>query len=194
MQSSRIRKTTNRKSSKPAKSWKERRDEIADSISTEENIAMVACSECVSAGVVCYYDREQSVKCAACLRHQRNCDGTFSLAEFRKVGEQKKQLASKTRVKAREIVRLRKTLAAAAKVLADAEAEKADLEDSLALLEEKSAKMLQREMLALGVMDSLDGDQEIALADPDAVWAGMPATDSIDWSVVFAGNPAQDLG
>jgi hypothetical protein len=187
MQSFRIEKTTSRKSSKPAKSWKERRNEIADSISIEENVAMVACSECVSSGVVCYYDREQSVKCAACLRHQRNCDGTFSIEEFRKVGEQKKQLVSKTRAKRREIARLRK-------VLAEAESEEADLEDRLSLLEEKSSKMLRREMLALGVMEPLDTEQEVILAEPEFVWAGMPVTDSIDWAVVLGDSPAQDPG
>jgi hypothetical protein len=134
------------------------------------------------------------VSCAACLRHHRNCDGTFSIEAFRKVGEQRKQLASKTRVKAREIVRLRKTLAAAAKVLADAEAEKADLEDSLALLEDRSSKMLRREMLALGVMDSLDSEQAVALAEPEFVWAGVPVTDSIDWEAVLGDIPAQDPG
>jgi hypothetical protein len=187
MQSSRVRKTTSRKSSKPAKSWKERCVELADSISVEENIAMVACSECVNNGVVCYYDREQSVSCAACLRHQRTCDGTFSIEEFRKVGEQKKQLVSKTRAKRREIARLRK-------VLAEAESEEADLEDSLALLEEKSSKMLRREMLALGVMEPLDTEQEVVLAEPDFVWAGMPVTDSVDWAVVFGDSLAQDPG
>ena len=30
---------------------------------------MVACSEYVNHNVVYYYDWEQSVKCAACLRH-----------------------------------------------------------------------------------------------------------------------------
>ena len=56
--------------------------ELTDSISVKENIVMVACSECVNNGVVCYYDREQSVLCAACLRYQRTCDGTFLIKEF----------------------------------------------------------------------------------------------------------------
>jgi hypothetical protein len=178
MQSFRIEKPKPRKSSKPSKGWHERRIEIAESISVEDNIAMVACSECVNHGVVCYYDREQSVKCAACLRNQRTCDGTFSMEEFRKVGEQKKQLVAKTRAKRREIARLRK-------VLAEAEGDEADLEDSLAVLEEKSSKMLQREMLALGVMSPLDNEQEVAWADPGFVWEGMPATDSVDWDLVL---------
>jgi hypothetical protein len=142
----------------------------------------------VSHGVVCYYDREQSVKCAACLRFQRNCDGTFSIKEFRKVGEQKKQLVSKTRAKRREIVRLRKALAAM-------ESDEAELEATLASLEERSSNMLKREMLALGVMDPLDTAKEVALADPSFVWADMPVTDSIDWEEVWGAVPpgsAQD--
>jgi len=139
---------------------------------------MVACTECVNHGVVCYYDREQSVKCAACLRHQRSCDGTFSLEEFRKVGEQKKQLKSKSRLKRREIARLRK-------VLADAESEDADLQDSLAQLDEVSSRMLHREMQALGVFNSVDTGQDVALADPGFVFDGVPVTESIDWSGVW---------
>ena len=48
---------------------------------------MVACSEYMNHNVVCYYNWEQSVKCAAYLRHQRECDGTFSLKKFRRVRE-----------------------------------------------------------------------------------------------------------
>ena len=95
MQSFHAEKSKLRKSSKPPKKWTTRRNEIADALeSDEDNIAMVACSECVKHNVVYYYDRRQSVQCAACLRHQRNCDGTFSLEEFRKVGVQKKKLKS----------------------------------------------------------------------------------------------------
>ena len=61
-----------------------------------------------------------------------------------------------------------------------AEQEEADLSASIAVLEQKSSRMLQRELQALGVMDSLDTDQEVALADPDFVWAEMPTTKSIN--------------
>jgi hypothetical protein len=62
-------KPRSRKSSKPIKTWRERCAELADLISIEENIAMVAYSECVNNRVVCYYDREQLVSCVKCLRH-----------------------------------------------------------------------------------------------------------------------------
>jgi hypothetical protein len=81
---------------------------------------MVACSACVNSGTVYYYNREQSVKCTAYLRHQRACDGTFALEEFRKVGEQKKQLVAKSRAKRREMARLRKVLLDARRALAEA--------------------------------------------------------------------------
>ena len=77
-------------------------------------------------------------------------------------------------------------------MLAEAEDEEANLEDSLALLEEKSSKMLRREMLALGVMNSLGSEQEVALAEPEFVWAEVPVTDSVDWAVVLGDSPAQD--
>ena len=174
MQSFRIEKPRPRKSSKPARSWSERRNEIAESISVEENIAMVACTPCVTNNIPCYYDREQSVKCAECLRRQRDCDGTFSLEEFRKVGEQRKQLKAKSLEKRREIARLRKTLA-------ELEEEDVAVHDDLAKLDDISSRMLQREMQALGVMNSVGSEQEVALADPDFVWEGVPVVESVDW-------------
>ena len=175
MQSSRAEKPKSRKSSKPPKKWTARRYEIAEALESDrDNVAMVACSECVNHNVVYYYDREQSVKCAACLRHQRECDGTFSLKEFRRVGEQKWALRSKARDKQRRVARLRRTLIEARKAMLKAESELASaeesdlqLQDSLAKLEEKSNNMLKREMQALGVLNSVDSEQEVALAEPN---------------------------
>lgn len=188
MQTFRIQKPKPRKSSKPVRSWNDRRNEIADSIESDpDNAAMVACTECVNHNVVCYYDREQSVKCAACLRHQRNCDGTFSMEEFRKVGEQKKRLREKSRQKRKDIrrTRERRVLAhgafleaqlALARADADLLAEEAADEkfnDDLAALEDASDRMLKREMQALGVFAEISADRgvdhEVALASPDFV-------------------------
>jgi hypothetical protein len=160
---------------------------------------MVACSECVNNGVVCYYDREQSVKCAECLRHQRNCDGTFSLEDFRKVGEQKKQLQSKSRLKRREIQRLRKVLLEAQSALNEAEEQDSDLQESLAQLEQKSSDMLKREMQALGVFNSVGIEQEVALSDPGFVWSDVPHTETVDvdWDAIWGtsgGTPSQVQG
>jgi len=195
MQSFRIAKTKPRKSSKPVQSETERLNEVADSISTQDNEAMVSCTECINRNKVCYYDREQSVKCAECLRGRRTCDGTFALEEFRRVGEQKKHLKSKALAKRREALRLRKTLMDARKAMLDAEqksaaaeSEEADLLESLAALEDKSSRMLKREMQALGVMNPLDNEQEVALAEPDFVWSEMPLTESIDWEGVFGSD------
>lgn len=181
------------RSSKPVRDWHIRRVEIADLLSSDpDNEAMVSCTECINHDVVCYYDREQSVSCAECLRHQRKCDGTFSVEEFRKVGEQKKQLISKSRLKRREIARLRKTLAAL-------EESDADIQDSLAALEDKSSRMLRREMQALGVfesvIDSSGADREVALSEPEFVFDGQFVTDSIDWEQVLepAGGTGQQV-
>jgi len=153
---------------------------------------MVACTECANHNVTCFYDREQSVKCSECLRYQRNCDGTFSVEEFRKVGEQKKQLQSKSRRKRREIARLRQVLLKAQKDLLDAEESDSDLQDSIAKLEEQSSRMLRREMEALGVFDSVEASagpqQELALADPDFIFDGQFVTDSVDWDQVLGSS------
>ena len=173
MQQFRVVKAKSTKSTKPSLSWGERRARLTDLISIPENIAMVSCTACVDHGVVCFYSREQSVRCAECLRHQRECDGTFSVKEFRKVGEQKKRLAARSRAKRREIARLRKVLietqahaqaviaeaqaagAHAQAALAEAESEDVGLQEGLAVLEDRSSRMLQREMQALGVMNTL---------------------------------------
>lgn len=169
----------NKPSRTPKLSERERRELVAAAISSfDSNLAMVACSECVAHGATCYYDREQSKKCAECLRRQRDCDGTFALEEYRKVGEHKKQLQSKSRLKRREIARLRK-------VLAEAEAEDANLQDSIADLDLKASRMLKREMLALGVLEAEPVDKEIALGDPGFPFEGLPQTESIDWEVVW---------
>ena len=157
MQSFRAKKPKLQKSSKPPKKWTTRHNEIVNALkSNKDNIAMVACSECVKHNVVCYYDRRQSVQCAACLRHQRNCDSTFSLEEFQKVGVQKKKLESQAQDERRRVHRLWKTLieawaavVEAQKALSAAEAnllvvELANLKlsDSIAQLDKKSGKML----------------------------------------------------
>jgi hypothetical protein len=111
MQSSRVIKLKSRKTSKPARSPSDCYLELTDSISVEENIMIVICTECVNHNAVCYYDWEQLVKCVACLQHQCDYDGTFSLEEFRKVGEQKKVLVLKSYTKWKEIARLWKVLA-----------------------------------------------------------------------------------
>jgi hypothetical protein len=162
---------------------------------------MVSCTQCINDGVVCYYDRSQSAKCAECLRRQQHYDGTFALEEYRRVGDLKKQLLEKSRQKRREMQRLRKTLMNARQQLADAqrtlgdaekavgdvEAEDNDLQNSIAELEDRSSRMIQREMQALGVVNSLDTEQGIVLGDPDFVWSEIPVTETTDWSEVFQG-------
>jgi hypothetical protein len=163
---------------------------------------MVSCSHCVKHNKVCYYDREQSVYCAECLRYQRRCDGTFALEEFRKVGEQKKLLQSQAAEKRRDALRRRKALMDARKasmearkllaeseaslVLAEeqsleAESEEARLSAEIAFLDDKSSRMLRREMQALGVMAPLDNEREVALADSDFVENAMPESAQADW-------------
>ena len=70
------------------------------------------------------------MKCAAYLRHQRKCDGTFSLKEFRWVGEQKWALRSKARDEQRRVARLRRTLIEAQKAILEVESELASAEKS----------------------------------------------------------------
>ena len=57
MQSFHTEKPKSWKSSKPPKKWTARWYEIAEALkSNRDNVAMVACSECVNHNVVCYYD------------------------------------------------------------------------------------------------------------------------------------------
>ena len=86
MQSFRIRKSKPR-TSKPKRNETARLHKVADSISTKENEAMISYIKYIQRGVMCYYDRAQSIKYTKYLRHRRGCDGTFSLEEFRKIGE-----------------------------------------------------------------------------------------------------------
>ena len=72
------------------------------------------------------------------------------------------------------MARLRRTLIEARKAILEAElelasAKKSDLQlqNSLAKLEEKSNNMLKREMQALGVLNSVDSEQKVALAKPN---------------------------
>jgi hypothetical protein len=194
MQNFKIDKNKPRKSSKPAKTKSESRTELADAIeSDKDNKAMVSCTGCVENKAVCYYDREQSKSCAECIRHQRTCDGTFALEEYRKVGERKKRLQGQARDERRRILRLRKVLAAAQKELADAELSEVTLQDSIAAAEETSSRMIRREMQVLGVMDSLDSEKEVALTEPGFVWEGAPVTASVDWDDVWLGLPSGEL-
>jgi ribosomal protein S27E len=193
MQTFRVAKTKP-KSTIPPKSWNLRRLEIADSLESDQgNLAMVACSECVNNNALCYYDREQSVKCAECLRHpSRKCDGTFAMEEFRKVGEQKKMLEAQSLEKGRQLQEVRRKLLQARRALLDVEScfaliESEDLEirDELAKVKEKSSRMLEREMRALGVFNDLPSNAEVALAEPNFVTGDAPAAESSDWSAVL---------
>jgi hypothetical protein len=176
------------KSNKPIPSRFERIQHLYQALVIDEYRAPdnMRCTQCANNDCVCYYDRKTSVKCAECLRFQRDCDGTFSLEEFRKVGEQKKTEQEKRRQKSKEIARLRRALMDAQRALVAAEEEQNELDDSIAHLEEVSSTMLRREMQALGVFNSLPEGQEIALGDPNFVWSDVPVNDTIDWSEVFA--------
>jgi hypothetical protein len=121
------------------------------------------------------------------------------MEEFRKVGQQKKELQEKSRARRKEIRRIRQKrllahaalleaqqdLARADAELVNEEEEDIKLNDSLAALEDKSRRMLQREMLALGVFDSVTAssgpDHEVALAEPEFVFDGQFGADPIDW-------------
>ena len=146
---------------------------------------MVACTQCVESGAVCYYDRDQSSKCAECLRKQRSCDGTFALEEFRKVGELKKQIREKARLKQREMQLLRRRLLEAQQALADVELENVNLEDEVARLEEVSSRMLRREMQALGVLETQPQSEQVVMGDPNWAWSEAPVTDLVDWEAVL---------
>lgn len=158
------------------------RDRLADALSVPSNKTMVKCSHCVEHKVDCYYDSKRSNSCAECIRKQRSCDGTFSLSEFKRVGNLKRGIQKKSRDKRREIALLRERLA-------QAEKEDVGLQDSLSYWEDVSDRMLKKEMVALGVIGNLAEEQEVAPGVPDfGVGSEGPVTDIIDWSSVGLGQ------
>ena len=90
-------------------------------------------------GIVCYYDREQSVKYTECLLHQRKCNGSFSVEEFRKVSKLKKAEQVKRRERSRFIAKLRAELVAT-------EGKLNDINNNIAELEDRSSRILKREI------------------------------------------------
>ncbi|KAK5936453.1 hypothetical protein PMZ80_011308 [Knufia obscura] len=195
MSQCRILKPKQKRSSKPERPKSERNLEIYRAIAVTGNEAIVSYSACISNNVVCYYDREQSVKCAECVLHQRSCDGTFALEEFRKVGELKRAKQQKRREKSKQITKLRSALLTARQALQEAEAtmlateeEINEIDESIAALEDKSSRMLKREMQALGVFNSLPDEQEIALGDQDFVWEDIPLVQQVDLGGLFGGQ------
>jgi hypothetical protein len=100
-------------------------------------------------------------------------------------------LLAQAREEGRRLARLRKTMVeaqarylAAQAELAEAESKDADLQHDITRVEEISSRMLRREMQVLGVMDSLDNEQEIALAicETWAVWPVVTLTRSSERS------------
>jgi len=176
----------------PKQSSTQRRLNLALAIELEQSVAMVACSNCANSGELCYFSKELSTKCSCCLKKNVDCDGSFSLEEFRKVFEQKKRLRLKSRAKRREINRLREKRVLAYGALIEAQQAVLSLDqeissfeesdekfnEDLSKLEDKSRGMLRREMMALGVLEDQPEDEEVALADPN-VW---PEPSDVDWS------------
>ena len=175
-----------RRSSKSVQSKKARRREVADYISSfPENFVsiMVACTECINHGSACYYDREQSVACFECLKNRRRCDGIFSVNELRKWGEKKVRFQEQSLAKQKEIADKRKDVFRkrkdVIKVFAELNAVKAgfaNIEDEnnkffeiIAALEDRSRRRLRREMMALGVLKSINPQTSVAPANPDFI-------------------------
>ena len=172
----------------PKRSSTSRRLDLAAAIELSASIAMVACSHCARAGDTCYFAGERSKKCSCCLRKNIDCDGSFSLEEFRKVVEEKKVFQERSRRKRKEIVRLRRALA-------EVESEDNNLQDSIARLDAVSSNMIRREMQALGVLDEQPVQGSGAFADPGGPWGEVPLNDTIDWDNVFpsVGGSGVDL-
>ena len=178
-----------RQSSKPEKSRSERHRELGEYIVSLGVRAMVSCTHCINAGVECYYVREESVSCAECLMKHRKCDGTFSLEELRKVGDQKKLEQKRRRQKLAEVAKLRKAMIDAQRALAEAEEEQHSIEETLAELDDRTERMLKREMQALGVLNSLPEQEEIALGDSSLSWLDHGfMVEQVNWEDVFSGG------
>jgi len=169
----------------PKRSSTQRRADLAAAIEALVAPAMVSCSNCARSGETCYFAKERSKKCSCCIRKNVDCDGSFSLEEFRKVVDEKKVFQEKSRRKRKEIVRLRRALVQAQDALCAAESEDSEFQESLSRLEDISSRMIQREMSALGVLEDQPSDSVGAFADPELPWSEVPVNDVIDWDAVF---------
>lgn len=184
------------KSKKPEPPRPQKFANLAEAIKYWGNEAMVSCSECVKHGDECWYDRYQSVACAKCVNHQRKCDGTFSLEELRKVGELKRAEQRKRRVRTKRVkdakaklLAARQALMEANKALLEAESSVMKEEDALDKIDSELIRIedfvgsaLRREMLTLGVLESMPEDQQIALGDTDLSFmdSSCPVA-GVDW-------------
>jgi len=122
------------------------------------------------------------------MKH-RKCDGTFSLEELRKVGDQKKLEQKRRRQKLAEVAKLRKAMIDAQRALAEAEEEQHSIEETLAELDDRTERMLKREMQALGVLNSLPEQEEIALGDSSLSWLDHGfMVEQVNWEDVFSGG------
>ncbi|KAK5175941.1 hypothetical protein LTR44_011501 [Exophiala sp. CCFEE 6388] len=169
----------------PKRSSTQRRADLVSAIELSVPPAMVACSNCARSGDVCYFAEERSRRYSCCLRKNIDCDGSFSLEEFRKVVDEKKVFKEKSRRKRKETARLRRALVQAQDALCAAETEDTEFQESLSRLEEVSSRMLRREMLALGVLNEQPPNESGAFADPDLPWSEIPVNDVVDWDAVF---------
>ncbi|EXJ77809.1 hypothetical protein A1O3_10038 [Capronia epimyces CBS 606.96] len=158
---------------KSKRSSTDRRLDLAAAIKLSSFPVMVAYSNCARSGDVCYFSKERSTKCSYCLRKNIDCDGSFSLEEFRRVVDEKKSLQEKSRRKRKEIARLRRALA-------DVEAEDSSVQESLAHLDEVSSRMIRRELQALGVLEEKPPEDEGAFADLNFPWSEVPFSESVD--------------
>lgn len=161
-----------------------RRLNLAAAIELSGNKAMVSCTECARHGVECFYDSERSTRCAECLRKNRNCDGSFSLEEFRKVVDQKKLVEA-------ELLKKRRLIAETRRRLAELEEDGLKTEEWLLHLKEQSDRMLSREMRALGVLDSCSEDQSLALGDQSVFVTPAPDPSQVDLAGFFFSDDPQ---
>jgi cell division septum initiation protein DivIVA len=156
---------------KPRSNSTQRRLALATAVEVEENLAMVACTNCASSGDLCYYSSVRSVRCSACLRKNADCDGTFSLEEFRKIVDQKKKVQEASREKRKDIARRATLLAQAQAELASIQAEDVALQEELGRIEELSSQMIRREMEALGVSGSTGPAEQQTAPSMDDLFA-----------------------
>lgn len=115
-----------------------------------------------------------------------------------RVGRQKKEALARRRIRSRHLsmsrqalLKARATAEKAKLALEEAEGSFAESEEHLSKVDEEisrldleSDRMIRREALALGVIDSLDDEEEVVFAESeeDLSWLDDPALACIDWS------------
>lgn len=145
---------------------------------------MVAYTFCAENDFACHYDRDVSVSCAQCLQRGWSCDSSFSLTEFRKVGEQKEVAES-------ELLKKEQMIAETRRRLLELEEDGLKSKEWLQHLRDISERMLRCEMRALGVLSPRRPQDSLALGNQSLFQSLAPNLSQVNLVDLFFSDDPQ---